>query len=91
MRPNTFRGTTQVSMIEIVARAIQDVKGGLNYDYADFCRDAARAAIKAMMELDSQTIEVGERAAWDEANHMPAVRAIPAAWQAMLTAILEGK
>lgn len=34
--------------VERVARAIRDVKGGVNYDYLDFCRDAATAAIAAM-------------------------------------------
>ncbi|MBB5985972.1 Lar family restriction alleviation protein [Sphingobium lignivorans] len=34
-------------LVEKVAKAINDVQGGLNYDYADFCRDAARAALSA--------------------------------------------
>lgn len=34
--------------VERVADAIHNVKGGLNYEYADFCRDAALAALAAM-------------------------------------------
>ena len=34
-------------LIECVERAIRDVNGGINYDYMDFCRDAARAALTA--------------------------------------------
>lgn len=48
--------------VERVARAIQDVKGGINYDYADFCRDAARAAITAL-RANAPEAQTGERAA----------------------------
>lgn len=34
-----------VELEELVALAIRDIKGGLNYDYMDFCRDVARAII----------------------------------------------
>ena len=42
--------TLKAEIIQSMARSIQDVKGGLNYDYADFCRDAATAAFTACME-----------------------------------------
>lgn len=32
---------------ERAAKAIQSISGGLNYDYMDFCRDAAEAAVAA--------------------------------------------
>jgi hypothetical protein len=35
-------------VVEVVARAIRDVKGGVGFDYMHFCRDAARAAIAAL-------------------------------------------
>ena len=35
-------------IVERVARAIRDVKGGEGYSYEDFCRDAAQAALRAM-------------------------------------------
>jgi hypothetical protein len=44
-------------MIERMARAILEVKGGLNYDYADFCRDAARAALAAIREPTDKMID----------------------------------
>jgi hypothetical protein len=34
--------------VERAADAIASVSGGINYDYADFCRDAARAAIATL-------------------------------------------
>jgi hypothetical protein len=40
------------AMIEAVALAIRDVTSGENYDYMDFCRDAAKAAIAALRSLD---------------------------------------
>lgn len=36
---------TDEELIEQVARDIEAVKCGLNYDYMDFCRDAARAIL----------------------------------------------
>jgi hypothetical protein len=33
-------------LVERAALAIRDLTGGENYDYMDFCRDAARAAIE---------------------------------------------
>jgi hypothetical protein len=35
-------------VVEVVARAIRDVKGGVGFDYMHFCRDAARAALAAL-------------------------------------------
>ena len=39
---------TVTDMIEVIARGIRDVKGGINYDYDDFCRDAAQATLAAI-------------------------------------------
>lgn len=36
--------------VEKAARAIQSIRGGINYDYVDFCRDAARAALEAVQK-----------------------------------------
>ena len=54
-----------MELVERVARAIRDVKGGLNYDYMDFCRDAAKAAIAAMQPEPAGS----EPVAW--MYHMP--------------------
>jgi hypothetical protein len=43
--------------VERVALVIRDIKGGLNYDYMDFCRDAARAAIGALTPAQSNEWE----------------------------------
>jgi hypothetical protein len=37
--------TAEEKLVEEVALAVRDLKGGINYDYMDFCRDAARAVI----------------------------------------------
>ncbi|KKW93856.1 hypothetical protein YP76_04140 [Sphingobium chungbukense] len=51
----------------------------------------ARAVISAIREPSEVMIKRGEAAAWDDANHMPAVRAVPAAWSAMIDTMLEEK
>lgn len=38
---------TDEGLVEVAANAIRDLTGGENYDYMDFCRDAARAALEA--------------------------------------------
>lgn len=40
--------TLDSGRVEAVARAIRDVKTGVNFDYMDFCREAARAALTSM-------------------------------------------
>lgn len=37
-----------VPSVEEVALVIRDVTGGVNYDYMDFCRDAAKAVLASM-------------------------------------------
>lgn len=44
--------------VEAVAAAIKNVTGGVNYDYMDFCRDAARAAIAALSLPSDKTVEL---------------------------------
>lgn len=51
----------------------------------------AKAALQALMEPTEAMTHAGERAAWDDANHMPAIRAIPAAWSAMIRSAMEGE
>ncbi len=51
---------SEAGEVERVALAIRDVKGGVNYDYMDFCRDAARAAIEALSRpsADADAVEL---------------------------------
>lgn len=53
--------------------------------------DIARAVLLAVREPGHDVIVAGERAAWDDSNSMPEVRAMPKAMAAMIDAILEGK
>lgn len=50
--------------------------------------EAARAAIEALRDLPEDVIAAGERAAWDNHNHMPAIRAMPRAVAAMIDTII---
>lgn len=49
--------------------------------------DDARAALEALRDLPEDVIAAGERAAWDDHNHMPAIRAMPRAIAAMINHI----
>ncbi|WDA36451.1 hypothetical protein [Sphingobium sp. YC-XJ3] len=84
-----------MSMVEAMAMAIwggdSDEWATLAPWYADQYRDYARAALKALREPTPEMVEAGEHAAWDSANSMPAIRAIPSAWQAMIDAALDGE
>lgn len=46
-----------MTMLDKCARAVQDVQGGLNYAYAEFCRDAARAVLKALRNPTPEMVE----------------------------------
>ena len=51
-----------------------------------------RAALQAIRDdLPESIIRAGERAAWDDNNAMPAIRAMPKGFAAIITAILEEK
>lgn len=50
------------SLVEDMARAIRDITGGENYDYMDFCRDAATAALQVLKDrLPKDDRELVER------------------------------
>lgn len=51
----------------------------------------ARAVLEAIREPSEGMVVEGERAAWDDANSMPAPRAIPAAWTSVIDAALAEK
>jgi hypothetical protein len=58
---------TEAMIVEAVALAIRDVTGGENYDYMDFCRDAAKAAI-ATIRPSREALEEAKRALSDARN-----------------------
>ena len=90
----------EAPMIEKCARAACDAawaKHGEGWDHAsDWQREefrlGARAVLTALRDPTPEMVEAGERAAWDDGNHMPAIRAMEAGWTAMIDrALNEGE
>lgn len=77
------------TMLERAARAAALADGVLPEcdSWVDYF-PITRAVLMAVREPDEVAILDGERAAWDDTNSMPAIRAMPKAWRAMIDAIL---
>jgi len=53
-QPKMTHDAPDLLAVERMAEAIRDVNGGENYDYMDFCRDAARAAYATLAATNAQ-------------------------------------
>lgn len=85
----------QTDPIEAMARAIYDgmVDGERSCGFEVDAYDANRAIATATAALDAlannitpEMVEAGDRAIWDDANHMPAIHASEAVFRAMIAA-----